>query len=162
MIPPDHLERHLERLVELFHSSTISQSMGMTLHYDDEQRAVFELPYDGRFDHFLDDVHGGAIATMIDNAGWFAAAACYPTWIVSVEFHVRYHEPAGKQKLTAIGSIVRAGKRITSTAMEVRNEQGVLVATGTGSFAVTSSPHPTGRGAERGSGRQSSAVDGRG
>ena len=71
MTSPDHLER----LVELFQSSTISQSMGLTLHYDDEQRAVFELPYDGRFDHFLDDVHGGAIATMIDNAGWFAAAA---------------------------------------------------------------------------------------
>ena len=133
---------HLERLVELFHSSTISRSMGITLHYDEEQRAVFDLPYDGRFDHFLNDVHGGAIATLIDNAGWFAAAARYPTWIVSVEFQVRLHEPAGKQALRAIGSIVRAGKRITSTEMVVRNTSGVLVATGSGSFAVTSSPHP--------------------
>jgi uncharacterized protein (TIGR00369 family) len=133
---------HLERLVELFHSSTIARSMGIELHYDEEQRAVFDLPYDGRFDHFLNDVHGGAIATLIDNAGWFAAAARYPTWIVSVEFQVRLHEPAGRQALQAIGSIVRAGKRITSTEMVVRNASGVLVATGAGSFAVTSSPHP--------------------
>lgn len=133
---------HLERLVAHFHSSTIARSMGITLHYDDEQRAVFDLPYDGRFDHFLNDVHGGAIATLIDNAGWFAAAARYPTWIVSVEFQVRLHEPAGRQALRAIGSIVRAGKRITSTEMAVRNASGVLVATGSGSFAVTSSPHP--------------------
>lgn len=133
---------HLQRLVELFHGSTIAQSLGIEFHYDEQQRAVFELPYTGRFDHFLDDVHGGAIATLVDNAGWFAAAAHYPTWIVSVEFQVRLHEPAGKQRLTAIGTVVRAGKRITSTTMEVRNESGVLVATGSGSFAVTSSPHP--------------------
>lgn len=133
---------HLERLVALFHSSTISKSMGIAMHFDAEERSVFDLPYDGRFDHFLDDVHGGAIATLVDNAGWFAAAARYPTWIVSVEVQVRYHEPAGRQPLRAVGSIVRAGKRITSTAMEVRNADGVLVATGSGSFVVTSSPHP--------------------
>jgi uncharacterized protein (TIGR00369 family) len=142
---------HLERLVALFHSSTIAQSMGLRLHYDAQERAIFELPYDGRYDHFLDDVHGGAIATLIDNAGWFAAAAQYPTWIVSVEFQVRYHEPAGREALRAIGSIVRAGKRISSTQMEVRNASGVLVATGSGSFVVTTSalPDPSTRSAPR-------------
>ena len=133
---------HLQRLVALFHSSTIAKSLGLRFHYDAEERAVFELSYDGRFDHFQDDVHGGAIATLIDNAGWFAAAARYPTWIVSVEFQVRLHEPAGRQALTAVGSVVRAGKRISSTHMEVRNAAGVLVATGAGSFAVTSTPNP--------------------
>jgi len=133
---------HLERLVALFQSSTIARTMGIRFRYDDQERAVFELDYDGRYDHFLNDVHGGAIATLVDNAGWFAAAACYSTWIVSVEFSVRYHEPAGREKLTAIGSVVRSGKRLTSTQMEVRNESGVLVATGAGSFVVTSSPHP--------------------
>ena len=137
-----HERSHKDKLVALFHSSTIAQSLGIRMHYDAADRAVFELPYDGRFDHFLDDVHGGAIATLIDNAGWFAAAARYPTWIVSVEFQVRLHEPAGRQSLRAIGSIVRAGKRISSTEMVVRNADGVLVATGSGSFAVTSSPHP--------------------
>lgn len=133
---------HLQRLVALFHGSTLAKSMGLRFHYDTEERAVFELAYDGRFDHFQDDVHGGAIATLIDNAGWFAAAARYPTWIVSVELSVRLHEPAGRQALTAVGSVVRAGKRISSTHMEVRNAGGVLVATGAGSFAVTSALHP--------------------
>lgn len=133
---------HKQRLVALFDSSTIAQTMGLRLHYDGEERAVFELPYTGRYDHFLDDVHGGAIAAMIDNAGWFAAAVHYPTWIVSIEFQVRYHEPAGREPLTAVGRVLRAGKRITQSAMEVRNRSGVLVATGSGSFAVTSSPLP--------------------
>ena len=133
---------HKEHLVALFASSTIARSMGLSLSYDEADRALIELPYDGRFDHFQDDVHGGAIDALIDNAGWFAAAAHYPTWIVSVEFQVRLHEPAGRQALTAVGTILRAGKRITQTAMEVRNRSGVLVATGSGSFAVTSLPLP--------------------
>lgn len=133
---------HLERLVQLFHRSTISKSFGLAFHYDERARAVFDLPYDGRFDHFRGDVHGGAIATLIDNAGWFTAAACYPTWIVSVEISVRLHEPAERQALRAIGSLVRLGKRFTSTMMEVRNPSGVLVATGAGTFSVTSAPLP--------------------
>jgi uncharacterized protein (TIGR00369 family) len=142
---------HKERLIALFASSTIAQSMGLSLSYDEADRAVLELPYSGRYDHFLDDVHGGAIAAMVDNAGWFAAAVHYPTWIVSIEFQVRYHEAAGREPLTALGTILRAGKRITQTAMEVRNRSGVLVASGSGSFAVTSSPlpDPAGRRAAR-------------
>jgi len=133
---------HLERLCGLFESSTIAQTFGLKISYDQQQRAVFELPYAGHLDHFLNDVHGGAIAAMIDNAGWFAAAARYPTWIVSVEFNVRLHEPAGRETLTATGSIVRAGKRITSTEMVVRNASGVLVASGAGTFSVTKAPLP--------------------
>ena len=131
-----------QRLIALFASSTIARSMGLSLSYDEADRALVELPYTGRYDHFLDDVHGGAIAAMVDNAGWFAAAVRYPTWIVSIEFHVRLHEAAGREPLTAVGTVLRAGKRITQAAMEVRNRSGVLVATGSGSFAVTSSPLP--------------------
>jgi uncharacterized protein (TIGR00369 family) len=133
---------HKDRLIALFASSTIARSMELVLSYDASDRAVLELPYTGRYDHFLDDVHGGAIAAMVDNAGWFAAAVRYPTWIVSIEFQVRYHEPAGREPLTAVGTILRAGKRITQASMEVQNRSGVLVATGSGSFAVTSSPLP--------------------
>ena len=133
---------HRARLIELFGRSTIAQNMGLALSYDAESRALVRQPYDGRYDHFLDDVHGGSIATLLDNAGWFTAAAHYPTWIVSVEFSVRLHEPAGREDLTATGRIVRAGRRFTSTDMEVRNASGVLVATGAGTFSVTRSPLP--------------------
>ena len=133
---------HRSRLIALFASSTIAESMGLSLAYDEAERAVFELPYGGRYDHFQDDVHGGAIAALVDNAGWFAAAVRYPTWIVSIELQVRYLEAAGREPLTGIGTILRAGKRITQTSMEVRNRSGVLVATGSGSFAVTSLPLP--------------------
>ena len=136
------MRTHLVRLCELFRRSTIAASFGLEIDFDEDERAIFELPYRGEFDHFLGDVHGGAIAVMIDNAGWFTAAARYPTWVVSVEFDVRLHERAMQEDLRAVGTIVRAGKRFTSTSVEVHNRSGVLIATGAGTFSVTSAPLP--------------------
>ncbi len=78
------------------------------------------------------------IATLLDNAGWFTAAPYFDRWIATVELTVRLHQPVARQQLTARGRIVRRGKRITSAEMEVRGEQGQLVATGSGTFTVTS------------------------
>ena len=51
---------------------------------------------------------------------------------------VRLHEPAHQEDLHASGQIVRAGKRMCSTTMEVRTTSGRLVATGAGTFVVSS------------------------
>lgn len=112
------------------------------MHYDQDASAVFEMPYDGRFDHYLDDVHGGVLATLIDNAGWFAAAAHYDTWIVTSEFHVRLLETAGREALCARGRLVRRGRRLATAEMEVHNGSGLRVAIGSGSFVVTEKQHP--------------------
>ena len=125
-----------------FHGSSIARSMQLTLSFDEHGHALVTLPYTAHLDHSLDDVHGGAIGTLIDNAGWFAAAARYDTWVHSVEFSVRLHEPAGRSELTATGRVVRAGRRFTSTSVEVVNASGLLVATGAGTFCVTKSPLP--------------------
>lgn len=52
-----------QELVALFASAPIAQSMGMTLSYDEEDRAVFQMPYHSGFDHALKGVHGGVFAT---------------------------------------------------------------------------------------------------
>jgi len=90
--------------------------------------------------HGLADVHGGFIATLIDNAGWFSAAIHYDRWINTVEYHVRLLEPAKREGLTAKGQVVRVGKRITVVGMEVYSDSGRLVAMGSGTFAVTNVP----------------------
>jgi uncharacterized protein (TIGR00369 family) len=133
---------HLARLVELFESSRMSKTFGMALRYDDAARAVFDWRYDPAFDHFLDDVHGGVLATMLDNAGWFTAAAGYPGWVVTVEFHVRLLVPAKREDLQAVGSVLRRGQRLCTTTMELRSASGRLVATGSGTFLATGRGHP--------------------
>lgn len=111
----------------------------MVLSYEGE-RAVLDLPYNSGFDHAAGAIHGGVFATLLDNAGWFAAAQRYEEWIVTVEFTTRLLETAAEEDLRAEGWIVRAGRRVAVAGMEVRAAGGRLVATGSGTFVTTGKP----------------------
>ena len=124
-------------LRELYDTAPMKKTFGLDLSYNDSGQAVFHLPYHERLCHGLMDTHGGVIATMIDNAGWFTAATMYDTWINTSEFTVRLLEPANKEGLVATGSIVRAGSSMCVTTMEVRGDSGRLVAIGSGTFVVS-------------------------
>lgn len=130
----------MERLVSLFNGARIKHTYGMNIRYDDRARAIFELPYHAGFDHALGGIHGGVIATLLDNAGWFTAAVPYDTWIATVEFEVRLLEPVKAVDLWSRGELVRAGKRLAMAQMSVYMGESTLVASGAGTFAVTSQP----------------------
>ena len=125
------------RLTELFHGAPISRALGMKLHYDSQKRAVFDFPRNLSLDHALQDVHGGMIATLLDNAGWFPVAAHYNCWVVTVEFQTRLLEPANQENLRSIGQILRVGKSLATAEMSVFGKSDRLVATGSGTFTVT-------------------------
>ena len=133
------LRAHQTRLVELFEPAPIRSTYGMVLSYEGE-RAVLDLPYNSGFDHAAGAIHGGVFATLLDNAGWFAAAQRYEEWIVTVEFTTRLLETAAEEDLRAEGWIVRAGRRVAVAGMEVRAAGGRLVATGSGTFVTTGKP----------------------
>ncbi len=134
----DDIQRRGKTLVDFFALAPMKQTFGMTLSYDDNGDALFDMPYKEALCHAMKDTHGGAIATLIDNAGWFTAATRYDHWISTTEMTVRLHEPAHREDLHATGQVVRAGKRMCSTTMEVRTTSGRLVATGAGTFVVSS------------------------
>ena len=137
------IQRHPEReaiLIELFKSAPICITTGMGLHYNEEGQAVFTMPYNPGFDHALGGIHGGIIATMIDNAGWFTLAPHFDTWIATVEFQTRLLNHVSGEGLQAKGEIIRLGKRISIAEMEVRTSEGKLIAVGTGTFTNTSVP----------------------
>lgn len=125
------------QLMNLFHAAPIAGALGMSLHYDSEKRAIFDFPRNPSLDHGLQDVHGGIIATLLDNAGWFTVAAHYGCWIVTVEFHTRLLEPANREDLRSIGKIIRAGKSLATAEMAVTGKSDRLLAIGSGTFTVT-------------------------
>jgi uncharacterized protein (TIGR00369 family) len=133
------LAAHQARLIQLFDPAPIRSTYGMVLSYEGE-RAVFDLPYNPGFDHAAGAIHGGVFATLLDNAGWFAAAQRYEEWIVTVELTTRLLEAAVEEDLRAEGWIVRAGRRVAVARMEVRGADGRLVATGSGTFVTTGKP----------------------
>jgi uncharacterized protein (TIGR00369 family) len=131
-------KRRCGKLVRLFSKAPIKKTTGMSLSFNDRNEAVFDLPHNPGFEHGLGDTHGGIIATLLDNAGWFAVAVEYEAWIATVEMQVRLLEPARREHLQAVGRVLRAGQSLAVAEMEVRTLSGRLVATGSGTFAVTS------------------------
>jgi len=124
----------------MYRNARLGTHLGMRLRFDEELRAVVDLPYRPHLDHALGGVHGGIFATLVDTSAWFAAAVHYENWISTIEFHTRILEPVREEDLAAVGSIVRIGRRIATARSEIRSASGTLVAVGTGSFTATAVP----------------------
>jgi uncharacterized protein (TIGR00369 family) len=133
----EHMKKRQEELIALFSRAPIKKSMGMEFRYEGGS-AVFDLPYNPGFDHALNDIHGGAIATLLDNAGWFTAAQHYDSWISTAEMQMRLLKPALRSHLQSRGRMLSLGKRVAMVEMEVKNSNGDLIAVGSGTFVVTS------------------------
>ncbi|MFZ0659558.1 MAG: PaaI family thioesterase [Candidatus Binataceae bacterium] len=74
-------------------------------------------------------VHGGAIATLAD------FAACAAVWTLeqtvrsaTVAMSINFTGPAIQSDLIARATVKRAGKRIASIAVEIRDRAGALIA----------------------------------
>lgn len=77
---------------------------------------------------FRDDIsqnhgyfHGGAIATLADVSGGFAGWSLLPEgmWIVTVEYKTNIVAPGRGQRLIGRGRVVRSGRTLTTTEIEV-------------------------------------------
>jgi uncharacterized protein (TIGR00369 family) len=91
-------------------------------------------------------LHGGVISATLDVAGGFAimlALAAEMTGIPTsfpnmgtIDLRVDYLRPGRGKHFVATARIVRKGKRIAVTHMELHNDQGELIATGGAAYVV--------------------------
>lgn len=97
-------------------------------------------------------LHGGVISAVLDATGGLAAlmAMLGPgagttlerglarfEKLGTIDLRVDYLRPGLGKTFVASASILRAGRRVTVTRMELRNEQGKLLAVGTGTYIVS-------------------------
>ena len=85
-------------------------------------------------------VHGGAIASVMDAATFWAV---FPQiekglGLTTVEIKVNFLAPTQKGKLVAKGRCIRLGKTLALGDAEIRNNEGGLVAHGTATMMVVS------------------------
>ena len=84
--------------------------------------------------------HGGVIAALIDIAGDYALWTEVGNGLPTIDLRVDWLRPARRGALVAIGRSVRVGRTVCCADMEVRDEQGTLVALGRGTYATPKSP----------------------
>jgi uncharacterized protein (TIGR00369 family) len=88
-------------------------------------------------------VHGGAIASLMDAAAFWAVFPQVENGmgLTTVEMKVNYLAPAQKGKLVAKGRCLRLGKTLALGDAEIRNAEGGLVAHGTATMMVVPDLH---------------------
>jgi uncharacterized protein (TIGR00369 family) len=70
--------------------------------------------------------HAGAVATVADSAGGYAAFSLFPpdSTVLAVELKVNLLAPADGERLVARGRVVRSGRTITVCELEAEVEKG--------------------------------------
>ena len=128
--------------------------LGMTIEPTDDGgvRIVFPMRDDLCGHPGLGILYGGVVACMIDIIGgaivsWHRIKDVQDkpveeqikrmSAIRTVDLRVDYLRPGRGKEFTVTGSILRDGKKVVVIRMELQNEEGVLIATGTGTYIVS-------------------------
>jgi uncharacterized protein (TIGR00369 family) len=78
--------------------------------------------------------HGGATSTIADSAGGYAALTMFDpdTEVLTVEYKINLLAPATGDELQAIGTVIKPGRTLTISRLDVThfNDQPRLIATG--------------------------------
>jgi uncharacterized protein (TIGR00369 family) len=96
-------------------------------------------------------LHGGVISTVLDTTGGLVASAgiiqrmnAEPAETVleqfarvgTIDLRVDYLRPGRGETFTAEANIMRSGRKVAVTRMALNNEEGLLIAVGTGTYLV--------------------------
>jgi uncharacterized protein (TIGR00369 family) len=87
-------------------------------------------------------LHGGVISSALDVVGAAAVVAGFPPGtpmysMGTVDMRVDFLRPGQGKYFVATGNVMRHGRILSSTRMELVNDAGELIATGTAVYRVT-------------------------
>ncbi|MBI3910564.1 MAG: PaaI family thioesterase [Armatimonadetes bacterium] len=95
-------------------------------------RARAEVTADARFQAYVGIVHGGIVATLLDEAMAYAAISL-GRWTVTAEMTVRYLKPARiGERLILTGEVIRNTSRLAECTAELCTEAGERIAVARG------------------------------
>lgn len=103
--------------------------LGLKLTRRHEDGVTVECPIRPEYFNIHQTLHGGVTAALVDVAGGFATTAHYGgRRCATVEMKINYFLPLTGRKATARARILRAGKTLCVSQVEVHSSKGALAA----------------------------------
>lgn len=149
---PFELTPELEQAVHgFFERIPFNRLLGISISEVSTERVRMELPMKAELigNHVQGILHGGAIATLLDvSGGAMALIGAFerhhklPTAermarlskLGTIDLRIDYLRPGRGQHFTATATLLRSGNKVAVVRSELHNEEGVLVAVGTGTY----------------------------
>ena len=116
--------------------------LGIELEEVRQDYARMRLPFRPEFRQPAGVVHGGVIASMVDTVVVPVVGGGYdePRQLFTIDFQLRFLAPIIHDDLVAEGWVTRRGRQIVYCDAEVKSGAGVLAATATLTYKVSSRP----------------------
>lgn len=125
-------------------SFPLQEYLGFTIERG-EGRASASLVLNERHMNPNDVSHGAASFTLMDTAMGAAVMSVVSEgkFCATIEIHTRFHRAAREGKLTAEATVLNNGRRIIHLEAKTTDDDGRLIASATGSFAILDIPSPS-------------------
>lgn len=124
----------LQDLRELYEQSPFFQHIGFEFVQLEEGNVTVKLDVHEAVLNTMRILHGGIYATMIDNIIGITVRSVTKSPLVTVQLNVHYLAPVKKGTIYSTGKIDRLGHRIVTGEGEITDENGNLLAKGSGTF----------------------------
>lgn len=124
-------ETEVERIRKAFADVPFARLLGIKLGECDRGSATLHLDVRNDLKQNLGVVHGGVIASLLDTAAAFAIITLLSAQeqATTVSLTVNYLRPLTEGKATAVGRVLRAGRRLLTVSAEVLDDRGNIAAT---------------------------------
>lgn len=121
----------LERIREAFHRVPFAHLLGLEMGEARAGEATIYLNLREDLKQNNGVVHGGAIASLVDTAAAFAILTVLEQGqtTTTVDLTIHYLRPLVKGRATAHATVLRAGRRMITVSVEVRDEKETLATT---------------------------------
>ncbi|MBP1697611.1 MAG: thioesterase superfamily protein [Deltaproteobacteria bacterium] len=123
-------EKYLEQIRKVANNSPYYQLLGMEIMEIKEGESKIQMPFKQGLTHPYRIVHGGAIASLADSGVAMALISLVEPKdrIATIEFKINFFAPVSKGDLEAHAKIIHKGSKTAVGEVEVKNEEGKLVA----------------------------------
>jgi acyl-CoA thioesterase len=137
-------EKALRRAVE---SAPYYRLLQISLEEIDTGFARMRMPFRKDLTQAYGVVHGGAIASLADTAVAFALMTLIGPGekVTTAEFKINFFSAVRSGEMIGEARTVYTGKRLVVADMEVKDENGKLIAKGMATYAIIGSPKTEGR-----------------
>lgn len=127
-------EAHLRGLEGAYAAGPVTHWMGTRAEVRDGEATV-TLEIRNEFHHVAAAVHGSLYFRLLDDAAFFAANSRVPDVLVlTASFHLDFFRPVVDGALRAEGRVVNQSRRLVTAEAELFDNEGKLLARGSGSF----------------------------
>ena len=133
-------EAHHSKLEHLYTLAPITRWYGASIRISDGEAEV-RIPVRPEFYHAASAVHGSVYFRALDDAAFFAAnSRVTDVLVLTVSFTVHFTAPVATGGLRAEGRVVHEAGRLLVAESELRDDAGLLLAKGSGTFTRSRIP----------------------